>query len=349
MQRLLRLDWVGVVLMTMGIVLTLMGLSFGGRQFGWGEVGTLTPFITGVSSLIALGLWEWKGAKHPFFAHELFVGKGRTFTLMLAVTFIGGMSLYTAMAFWTQQCQGMFTTDPITIGLSAVPGGFGGAVGGFLGGFLIGKFKWLKIPVVLVAANCMKLIADVVFTTFTPNTFPLALGMGFLAMFGMGLSLVALIVGVQLCCEDKNIGLATLVLGSVRAIGGSVAITIYTSILQNTLASDVGPRMAAAVVPLGVQLEELPALIAWLMGGQQDAATQIPFIADDTLAVAMETMKWLWAAAFQNLYYAALSFSVIAIICSALIRDVTHNMTDNVAITLTNETKETGVKKKEQV
>ena len=28
-QRLLKLDWVGVILMAIGIVLTLMGLSFG--------------------------------------------------------------------------------------------------------------------------------------------------------------------------------------------------------------------------------------------------------------------------------------------------------------------------------
>jgi len=48
------------------------------------------------------------------------------------------MSLYTAAAFWTQQCQGMWTRDPIEIGLSAMPGGFGGAVGGFLGGYSLG-------------------------------------------------------------------------------------------------------------------------------------------------------------------------------------------------------------------
>ena len=111
--------------MAIGIVLTLMGIAFGGNPFPWASGGVISPLLIGILSLIGLGIWEWKFAKHPFFAHELFVGK--PFALLLFLTFIGGMSLYTAAAFWTQQCQGMFTTDPLKIGLSTLPGGFGGA------------------------------------------------------------------------------------------------------------------------------------------------------------------------------------------------------------------------------
>jgi hypothetical protein len=127
MNRLMKLDWIGVILMAVGIVLTLMGLAFGGNQLPWGSGGVIAPMIIGVISLATLGIWEWKFAKQPFFAHELFMGRGRTFTLLLLLTFVGGMSLYTAAAFWTQQCQGMFTRDPIRIGVSAIPGGLGGA------------------------------------------------------------------------------------------------------------------------------------------------------------------------------------------------------------------------------
>jgi hypothetical protein len=107
MAALLELDWIGVFFMAVGICLTLMGLAFGGVQFEWGSAGVIAPLTLGILSIVALGLWEWKGAKHPFFAHALFVGKARTFTLQLLLTFVGGMSLYTAAAFWTQQCQGM--------------------------------------------------------------------------------------------------------------------------------------------------------------------------------------------------------------------------------------------------
>lgn len=346
-ERFFRLDWVGVFLMAVGIVLTLMGLAFGGTQFAWGSAGNVAPLVIVVVSLVALVGWEWKGAKYPFFAHELFIGKTRTFTLMMVVTFIGGMSLYTAMAFWTQQCQGMFFRDPIKIGVSAIPGGTGGAIGGFLGGLLVGKHKWLRVPHMLFYANSIKLVSDAVFSTFTPNDYELALAMGFLAMFGMGMSLTVLIVGVQLSCEDKNIGLATLVLGSIRGIGGSVAITIYSSILQNIIAADAGPRVGKAVLPLGVPMETLPKFVTLLLGAREDLAGKLPGVSAEALAVGSETIKWSWGKGFSHIYYAAVAFSGLAIICSCIIRDTTHNMTDNLAVTLTNEKQKARAEPKE--
>jgi hypothetical protein len=111
--------------MSVGIVLTLAGFSFGGGLFKWSSPGVILPVLIGLLSLVSLGVWEWKFAKQPFFAHELFIGK--PFALLLGLVFIGGMSMYTSGAFWTQQAQNMFTSDPLVIGLSALSGGMGGA------------------------------------------------------------------------------------------------------------------------------------------------------------------------------------------------------------------------------
>ena len=279
MAALLDLDWVGVALMAVGIcrTKTLMGLAFGGVQFEWGSAGVIAPLTLGNLPLAALGMWEWKLAAHPFFAHALFVGKARTFTLQLFLTFVGGMSLYTAAAFWTQQCQGMFTRDPIEIGLSAMPGGFGGAVGGFLGGLLIGRGRGMGSNHILMYGSGLKMISDAVYTSLKPNTFHLAMGMGFVAMFGMGMSLVALIVcACSWRPDDAHIGLATLVLGSIRAIGGSVAVTIYTSIMQNTLKEDARPRVAKELGAIsGVTPEAIKELVPKLLGGKELLRTNI--------------------------------------------------------------------------
>jgi hypothetical protein len=136
-------------------------------------------------------------------------------------------------------------------------------------------------------------------TTLKPNTFPLALGMGFLAMFGMGMSLVALIVCVQLASEDRHIGLATLVLGSIRAIGGSVAVTIYSSIMQNTIRKDAPTRVGKAVIPLGVSKETLHTLVPLLVGGRLKEAARVPGVSSQAVKAALDALKWTYTLVFQ--------------------------------------------------
>ena len=127
MKRFLELDWIGILFYAIGIVLVLLGLSFGGKTFPWASAGVIAPLVIGLSSFIMLGIWEWKFAEQPFFAHSLFTGPSKRFPLFLGLTFVGGMSSYAANAFWTQEAQAMFFSDPDKIGLSALPIGIGGA------------------------------------------------------------------------------------------------------------------------------------------------------------------------------------------------------------------------------
>jgi hypothetical protein len=153
---------------------------------------------------------------------------------------------------------------------------------------------------ILMYGSALKMISDAVFTTLTPDTFSRAMAMGFVAMFGMGMSLVALIVCVQLASDDEHIGLATLVLGSIRAIGGSVAVTIYTSIMQNALKEDAGPRVGKALRPLGVTTDALKQLVPKLTTGKELMQTNIPSVTPQALQLAKDTVKWTWALAFRQ-------------------------------------------------
>jgi hypothetical protein len=164
---------------------------------------------------------------------------------------------------------------------------------------LIGKHWLFRTNYVLIYSVIIKLISDGLFTTVTPDTFGRALGLGFMAMFGMGLMLVSLIVAVQLASEDRHLGLATLVLGSIRSIGGSVAITIFTSIMMNTVKKDAGTRVAKKVVPMGAPVSSLKALVTALLGGRAAEALKAPGITPSILKAAAETAKWSWSMAFQ--------------------------------------------------
>lgn len=126
-KALASLDWIGVAFLCIGLTLFLAGVALGGATYPWKHPGWIVPTIIGFLSLVSLGLWEWKGAKQPFMAKELFVGKSRTFVLFLCVDFVAGMALYASAAFWAQLCRGIWQVTPLKVGVLSIPGGFGGA------------------------------------------------------------------------------------------------------------------------------------------------------------------------------------------------------------------------------
>lgn len=125
-QQFFEIDWIGVGLWASGLSLFLIGVSFGGVSFPWGSATVIGLLVSGAVTLVALGIWEWKFAPNPFMDRALF-SRGRSFTLVLVIVFVGGMGLYAGSAFWPQQISYMYTDDPIRIGVLSIAGGGGGA------------------------------------------------------------------------------------------------------------------------------------------------------------------------------------------------------------------------------
>jgi len=125
-QAIASLDWTGVFLFATGLLLVLVALSVGGTIYAWDSAGFIAMFIVGVASLVGLGFWESFAAKNPFMPGRLFKGKTRTYTMVLIITFVSGMGLYAAAAFWTQLCRGMWGAGLIRTGVYSIPGGVGG-------------------------------------------------------------------------------------------------------------------------------------------------------------------------------------------------------------------------------
>ena len=166
---------------------------------------------------------------------------------------------------------------------------------------------------------------------------PFGLGIGFLSMVGTGWTSVSLIVCVQWVCDDRDIGRATLILGAVRTVGGSVAITIYSTLLNSVMTKQAGPRVAEAVLPLGYPLSGLQPLVLNLINENVEQAGQLPNMTPVILDAARTALSETWLKGFHHLYIAAASFSAVSVIAALYSKDVSHNMTDHVAVRLQNE------------
>lgn len=205
---------------------------------------------------------------------------------------------------------------------------------------LIGKGQIFKTHYCLIYGTLIKTIADFLISMIQPTgpySIPFGMGIGFLSMLGTGWITVSLIVCVQLSCSDENLGLATLLLGAVRAIGGSVAVTIYTSLLNNTLTTQAGPTIGKAVVPLGYPESGLRNLIFELTNENIPAAAGLPNVTPRVLGTAREALKVVWTVGFHRVYLCAASFAAMALLVALFTEDVSGNMTGHVAVRLENE------------
>jgi len=334
-----QIDWIGVFLQTAGIILLLVGITLGGT-YPWTDKRTLSPLVIGIATLIVYGLWEWKGAKHPFLAHDLFAGKLRTYVLFLVVDFVAGIGLYTAAAFWAQLARGVWSRSPIAVGYLNIPGGFGIAAGGFLAGMTIGRFKWMNTRWCLVWGCVFKTVADFALSHIAvtgAHAESYGMGLFFLSLFGTGWTGVALLVCVQLDCADADIGMATLVLGAVRAIGGSVGITVFSTILNNQMTKHAGDDVAAAVLPLGFNSAYAVPLVFDLINENYAAVQALPGMTPAIFAAAKLAIEESWRQGFHNMYLCSGALAAFSVVAAVLTKDVSNNMTDHVAVRLLNE------------
>lgn len=80
-QMLKDVDWAGFVTFTGGLLLFLMGLSWGGTVYDWRSAHVLSTLVVGAVMLIAFALWEcFMTLKEPIIPLTLFKQKGPSTT-----------------------------------------------------------------------------------------------------------------------------------------------------------------------------------------------------------------------------------------------------------------------------
>ena len=103
MQLLKQMDFVGVGLFSLGCILFLIGVNWGGRQYAWSSAPVLATLIIGTALLVALAFYEvFANLKYPMLPPKFF-GNVRGFTMLLVVCFVGGMLYYSMNVLWPRE------------------------------------------------------------------------------------------------------------------------------------------------------------------------------------------------------------------------------------------------------
>lgn len=83
-----EMDWVGFSLFTLGCVLFLIGVNWGGRGYAWSSAEVIATLVVGTAVLVALGFYEvYAPLKYPMLPAKLFRNI-RGFTMLLVLCFV---------------------------------------------------------------------------------------------------------------------------------------------------------------------------------------------------------------------------------------------------------------------
>jgi MFS family permease len=192
-----KVDWWGNLTFAIGLILIMVSVTYGIRPYGGHATGWTSPKVlillgTGVASLVAFALIEWR-VEDPMFRLPLF--RIRAFTFGTLSTFLsavarGGlmfMLIIWLQGIWLPQHGYDFTETPLWAGIYMLPLIVGMLLAGPTSGFLSDRFgaRWFATGGMLGAALSFFLLA------LLPIDFPYPLFAAILFLNGVSMGMFA--------------------------------------------------------------------------------------------------------------------------------------------------------------
>ncbi|OQU94856.1 hypothetical protein CLAIMM_01147 [Cladophialophora immunda] len=329
-SQLMETDFVGCFFFIAGLVLFLLGLSFGGNKYPWTSAGTLGPLIVGIVRLIFVGLYEtYVQLKWPIFPPSIFRNV-RGFTLILTAVFLYGMALYATAILWPRQVQILYSHDPAVVGWYSGANGFGGFFFSIPLAYCflkLGHARWqlaFYVAGVTLIGGCQAIVSP------SSNVASTVLAV---LLFGCvtGVNIVSLTY-IQVSVPHEFIGIATGLSVCFRTVGGAVGTVVFTTILSNVLSKRMVPDIVAPLAKAGVALKSIPEVIAALVAGNiKDSGIQLT---QSQLATAVKGLQDAYTSSFRTVYLSSIAFGGVALVAVCFAADIDHLMTKKVEIRL---------------
>ncbi|MGF4045298.1 MFS transporter [Paenarthrobacter nitroguajacolicus] len=292
-KRPAKIDWLGSVLLTSGVSLLLIWVSFAGNPdyYDWFSWQSALMVGGGVALLALLVLVETK-VPEPIIPLKII--SERTTALAIVASVAVGIAMFGSSTFLGQYFQVARGATPTEAGLLTLPMIAGNLIGSVASGILISRFgKWKRF---LVAGSVL-LIGGLAFAGTMDHTTELWIVAIYTGVFGLGLGMLMqnLVLAVQNTVQAKDIGTASASVAFFRSVGGAIGVSVLGAIMSNHVKELAVEGMAAAGIPAqggasgaSMDLADMPAPIAEIMrAAYGDATAQIFLISAIISVVAL--------------------------------------------------------------
>ncbi len=235
-----RIDYVGAILLAVGVVALTLAASWGGSQYPWGSWQIIGLFAVSVVFLAAFVYAETKVAE-PILPPRLF--RNRNFTVAQILSFLVGAGMFGAVNFLPQYMQNVRGASATASGLLLLPLMFGMLVVMLATGQITSKTgRYREFPIIgsalMAVGMLLLLLLGVNTATVVASALTAVLGIG------MGFVMQNTLLITQNSAPLRDMGAASGSVTLFRTVGGSLGVallgSIYVSTLTNTLTSHLG-------------------------------------------------------------------------------------------------------------
>lgn len=239
-----RVDYAGAAILVVAAVPMLLGFSWAGNQYSWGNWHVLGSFAFSLVAWLGFFYWESK-ATEPIIAPSLF--KNRIFSISVATSFFVAMGMFGAIMYIPLFMQAVVGDSAQRSGVMLTPMMLGFMVSSIVGGQIMsrtGKYKILTLVSLLISILGIYLLSRMGPTATN------AVVVRDMIVTGLGIgSLMSLFtIVVQNAFSFSLMGVVTANLQFFRSIGSTVGIAIFGSLLTSRFSHELSKKIPASVV-----------------------------------------------------------------------------------------------------
>ncbi|KAL2840050.1 major facilitator superfamily domain-containing protein [Aspergillus pseudoustus] len=324
-ERLHRLDWYGIALVSSGISLFLVGLHYGNNPYPWISATVLGCMIPGIVLCFCFGIWEWKGTDHGILPHRLFAD--RNYLLAICVRVVGGMALLGSQAYLPQIAVNVFGTGGLETSVWQLPLLVSSVLGALLGAALLrlsSAIRW-----VLFGLMCTMILgAGLMFLVKPGVNFAVWLFPSIIMGLSVGAEGLLLTVLTGYFVPDDLIASGICVANSATLLGGAVAVIIYSAVFNSKIRTALPIHISDAALDAGLPASSLADfLTTWLTSGAA-AVGAVPGSTQDVVAAAQGAARVAYSESYNYIWYILIAFSAVCCVLALFFTSIKEHMTD---------------------
>ncbi|UJP41870.1 MDR family MFS transporter [Cellulomonas palmilytica] len=228
-RRVVRIDYWGATLISVGIALLLLWITFAGSSFDWASWQT-AAMVGGAVVTLAAALWVESRAAEPIIPLHLF--RNRTLVLAVVASIAVGIAMFGTSVFLSQYMQLARGKTPTESGLMTIPMIAGVLVSSTVSGQIIsktGRYKAFMIWGAAVLTAGIGLMGTIHYDT----SFVLVSAYMVILGAGVGMLMQNLVLAVQNTLHVSEVGSGTSTVAFFRTLGGAIGVSVLGAVLSN--------------------------------------------------------------------------------------------------------------------